>query len=215
MDKIEVKIRGCKDINSLGDFIRANNIKLILFGEYHGFPGQISILRKIVKNVGADFFLYEMLEEEKILNNKDTKIFLNKSNNTNFSFISTYGQLKPIIRLARDLSLPIIGCDLKNMGCKDKDWRKNKFSREEGKRLTHKRELKQVSIINKYVRKGIVFTLLGCYHLRKNSLVLPKLKSKKVIIIRPSFKWNEKFNHPGKIKGYRNPYIVSLLLNKS
>ena len=115
MYKIKVKIKGCKNINNLREFIRVNNIKIVLFGEYHGFLNQIQIQRKIIQNVQPDFFLYEMLEEKKILNEKDAKKFLSKLDNKDFSVISTYGQLKPIIRLARSFDLSIIGCDIKNI----------------------------------------------------------------------------------------------------
>ena len=127
MYEIKVKIRELKDINKLGDFMRSHNIKLILFGEYHGFINQIQIQRKIIKNVKPNFFLYEMLEEKKILNDETAKKFLDKPNNKDFSVISTYGQLKPIIKLARSFDLPLIGCDIKNMFCKDKDWMKKKL----------------------------------------------------------------------------------------
>ena len=101
------------------------------------------------------------------------------------------------------------------MCCKDKNWRKNKFSHEEVKRITKKRELQQAKIINKYVSKGLVFVLLGSHHLRKNSLVLSKLKTKKVIIIKPLFEWSERFNHPKKFKNSEISYVVKLINNSS
>jgi len=211
MYKIKVEIRGCKNIDNLGEFIKSNKIKLILFGEYHGFLSQIQVLRKIIQSAQPSFFLYEMLEEGKILNEKDTKKFLDKSDSINFSFISTYGDLKPIIKLARNFNLPIIGCDIKNMGCKDKDWRKKKFSNEEEKKITDKRELRQVKIINRYTSKGLVFGLLGDYHLRKNSLVLSKLRDKKAVIVKPLFKWKERFNHPGGFNDSEISYIIKML----
>ena len=78
MYKINIKIRGCKSIRDWGEFIRVHNIKLVLFGEHHGFLNQIQVQRKIIQNVRPDFFLYEMLEEEKILNDKNAKKFLSK-----------------------------------------------------------------------------------------------------------------------------------------
>lgn len=209
MYKIKVEIKGCKNIDALRELIRANNIKLVLFGEYHGFIKQIHVQRKIIQSVRPDFFLYEMLEEDKILNIKDAKKFLSKSDSKDFSVISTYGQLKPIVRLARSFDLSIIGCDIKNMGV-NKDWRKKKFSHEEAKRITNNRELRQAKIINQYSSKGLVFALLGKYHLRKNSLVLSKLKVKRVVIIKPSFKWEERLNYLKKFKDTEISYIVEL-----
>jgi len=81
MYKIKVKIKGCKNIDSLKEVIRVHNIKLVLFGEYHGFINQIQVQRKIIQNVQPDFFLYEMLEKDRILNDKDAKKFLSKPDN--------------------------------------------------------------------------------------------------------------------------------------
>ena len=83
MYEIKVKIRGCKNIDSLGEFIRVHNIKLVLFGEYHGLINQIHVQRRIIETVKPDFFLYEMLEQEQILNDKDAERFLNKPDNKN------------------------------------------------------------------------------------------------------------------------------------
>jgi len=211
MYKIKVKIKGLKDINELGNFMKTNNIRLILFGEYHEFINQIQIQKKIIKNIKPDFFLYEMLEEKKILNDKDAKKFLNNPDDKDFSVISTYGELKPVIKLARSFDLPIIGCDIKNMGCKDKNWVEKKFTLEEGKVITKNRELKQSKVINEYVSKGIVFALLGDYHIRRGSLILPKLKEKKIIIVKPSFKWVERFSHAKKFDNSEISYVIKLI----
>ncbi len=191
MYTIKVKIRGCKNINSLREFIRSHNIKLILFAETHGDLNELPIQRKIIQNTKPDFFLYEMLEEEEILSGKEAKQFINEPDNKDFSFISTYGQLKPTIKLARSFDLPIIGCDIKNMCCKDKNWINEKFPKGHWKKVTKKRELRQIKVINKYISKGLVFASLGAYHLRKDNLVLSKLRSKKVIVVKPLFNGKE------------------------
>lgn len=210
MYKITVKIRGLEDIKKIKDFIRDNNIKLVLFGEYHGFIGQSKLQKEILKDVKPDFFLYELLEEKKILNNKEAKIFLETPNNKNFSVVSTYGQLKPIIKLARCFSLPIIGCDLKNIGVTD-GWRKKIISNEDARRVTNKRELQQSKIINRYASKGLVFALLGEYHLRRSSLLLSKLKSKKIIVVKPLFRWKKRFNHLKKFNKSEVSYLIKLI----
>ena len=172
MYKIEVKIKGCKNFEELADFIRSKNIRLILFAETHGFLNEIPIQKKIIQSANPDFFLYEMLEESKILNIEDAQRFLSKPDNKDFSVISTYKELKPTIRLAKSFNLPIIGCDIKNMCQKDKSWLKKKFSREEVKALIKKRELRQSKIINQYTSKGMVFASLGAYHLRRGSITI-------------------------------------------
>ncbi len=211
MYKIKVKIRGLKDINEIGNFIRNHNIKLVLFGEYHGFINQIQIQREIIRNMKPDFFLYELLEEKKILNSKDAKKFLDSPNDKDFSVISTYGELKPIIKLARSFHLPVIGCDIRNMSLRNKKWKGKKFSPEESRKITKKRELRQSKVINEYTSKGLVFMLLGDYHTKRNSLVLSKLKERKFILIKPLFKWAEKFNYGRKFNNSEISYIVKLI----
>ncbi len=181
MYKIKLKIKGCKTLKNLKKFIELNKINLVLFGEYHGFTGQLQIQEKIIQSICPKFFLYEMLEDKEILNNKDAKKFLDKPNKENFSVVSDYGDLKPIIKLARKFNLPIIGCDIKNMGV-GKDWKRKKFSREESNKITKKRELQQAKVINEYANKGLVFGLVGEHHLRKNSFLLDKLKAKKYLL---------------------------------
>ena len=210
MYKIKLKIGGCNGLNNLKEFIGKNNIKLVLFGEYHGFLKQIRVQNRILNEVAPNFFLYEMLENRNILNDGDAKLFFSKPSNKDFSFISKYGDLKPMIRLVRNLNLPLIGCDIKNMGAKSKDWRKSKFSSKKAEELTKKRELQQAKVINHFSSKGLVFALLGDYHLRRNSLVLSKLKLKNAILIRPSFKWGDDFNDLKNIKGKNISYLVKL-----
>ncbi len=209
MYKVELKIKRCKSINELGEFIRDNNIKLVLFGEYHGFVKQIQVQRKILEKTLPKFFLYEMLEENIILNDNGAQKFLSKPNNKDFSSVSTYGQLKPIINLARSFNLSIIGCDIKNMGV-GKNWRENRFSDKEARNVTRKRELRQAQIINGYASKGLVFALLGDYHLRKSSLIFSKLRAKKAILVKPSFKWKDRLNNAKNFNESEISYIVKL-----
>jgi len=209
MYNIKLKIRGCKRIGDLGKFIKANNIKLVLFGEYHGFVNQDKVQSKIINAVKPDFFLYELLEEDKIFNDKEAGSFLKRPNRDSFSVVSTYGDLKPIVRLARNFNLPIIGCDIKNMGVR-LNWKKKKFSNEEKIKITKRREYRQFSVLNKYSSRGLVFGLFGVSHLRRRGLILSKLKGKG-IVINPLFKWNERFNNSKRFKDSEISYVVKLI----
>jgi hypothetical protein len=196
MYKIKMNVKGCKDITELKDFIRRNNINLILFAETHGYLKEILVQREVIKHVKPDFYLYEMLEESKISNDKDAKKLLDKSDREEFSFISTYGDLKPTIKLARSFNLPIVGCDIKNMCVKTKNWINEKYSKNYWNTITKKRETGQAKVINRYVKRGLVFASLGAYHLRKDSIVLKGLKQRKFIIVHPLFEGKEKFLIP-------------------
>src|SRR3989338_300361 len=218
MYRLNIKIKELHNLRELTNFIRNQKIKLVLFGEYHGFVNQIDVQKAIIKKVKPYFFLYEMLEEKKILNDREANKFLSTPDKDDFSVVSNYSQLKPIIRLCRRFGLPIIGCDIKNMCIKDKNWSKMShkeriatFSNEEGERMENKRELRQAKVINEYTSKGLVFAVLGTYHARRNSLVLSKLREKQAIVIRPAFKWKERFNHKEKFKDSEISYIVKLI----
>lgn len=214
MYKINVNIRGCKDIKRLADFIRVHNVRLILFAETHGFLKELPIQKEIMKRTNPDFFLYEMLEESKILNAEDAKHFLDKPDKEDFSFISNYGDLKPTIILARSFDLPIIGCDIKNMCCTSKNWINEKFPKGHWKKVTQKRELRQSNVINQYTRKGLVFASLGAYHLRKGSTTIKHLKDKRFIVVHPLFDGKEKFLIPRDQEKLRISFGVKLINRK-
>jgi|SRR3989344_1583552 len=218
MYRLNIKIKELHNLRELTNFIRNQKIKLVLFGEYHGFVNQIDVQKAIIKKVKPYFFLYEMLEEKKILNDREANKFLSTPDKDDFSVVSNYSQLKPIIRLCRRFGLPIIGCDIKNMCIKNKNWSKMShkeriatFSDEEAEIITRKRELRQAKVINEYTSKDLTFVLLGNYHLRKNSGLWRKLKQKKVIVIRPEFKWKEKFNDKNKFKDSEVSYNIKYI----
>ncbi len=210
MYKIQVGIKGVKSINDLRKFIKDHRIITVLFGEYHGFINQIEVQKRVIRAVKPDFFLYEMLERRNILNDKKAKEFLSKPDDKDFSVVSKYGQLKPIVKVARSFGLPIIGCDLKNMGV-NKDWRNKKYSNEETNKITKKRELQQAKIINQYSSKGLVFALLGNHHIRKNSALWSKLNEKEVIVIMPGFKWEKRLENKNKFKDSEISYIMKVI----
>lgn len=211
MYKIRVNIKNCKDIKELSDFIERNNIKLILFAETHGYLKEISIQSKIIHNSKPRYFLYEMLEESRILNNEDAKKFLDKKNNGDFSFISSYTDLIPTIRLARKFNLPLIGCDIKNMCCKSKNWINERYPKAYWSKITKKREMQQAKIINHYTPKGLVFVSLGAYHLRKNSITLRKLNEKKFLIVYPLFDGKKNFLIPHDQRRFNVSFSVKLM----
>jgi len=211
MYKIRVNIRGCKKIEELAEFVRSNNIRLILFAETHGFLNETQIQKKIIQSVNPDFFLYEMLEESKILSAQDVKKLLNKPDKKDFSFISTYGDLKPTIRLARSFDLPIIGCDIKDMCVKTKNWINEKYSKDYWSKVIKKREKRQAKIINQYVKRGLVFVSVGAYHLRKESMVIKDLNENKFIIIFPLFNGKEKFIIPRNQEKQRVSFGIKLM----
>lgn len=214
MYPIKVEIKHCKSIHELRDFMRLNNIRLVLFAETHGFLKETQIQKKIIESINPDFFLYEMLEESQILNDQEAHAFLDRPNKEDFSFISTYGDLKPTIKLARSFKLPIIGCDIKNMCCDSKNWMNESFPRGHWGKVTKTREARQSKIINQYSQKGLVFATLGAYHLRKGSYVIKNLDEKKFILVNPLFNGGEKFLIPRDQKKLKVSFKVRLFIKK-
>lgn len=211
MYKIKSIIKDCKDIDGLRDFIRKKEIKLILFAETHGYLDEVPVQEKIVKLTKPNFFLYEMLEESKILNSKDAQKFLKHDNEESFSFISKYGELKPNVKLARKYKLPLIGCDIKNMCVRSGDWITKKFSQKEAQHIRETRETKQSKVINEYTKRGLVFASLGAYHLRRTSITTKNLKEKRFVVIYPIINGKPAFVTKSDPKNPRVRYEIKLV----
>lgn len=160
-----------------------NKIRLIIFGETHGFLDDFSVQEEIIKIFNPNIFLYERLEEETLSSDKEKQNFLNQEEDKDFSVISTFGDLKKTILLATKYNLPIKGNDLKNMGRENKDFlKKIELTKEEEnleEEILFKREKRQVQgILDSLKNKEKTFVSVGAYHLRKDA---PLLKVKNAI----------------------------------
>jgi len=184
-------------LQKLNEYIKENEIKLVLFAETHGFLDETPIQKEILDNTKFDAVLYELLEDKELLSEEDFKRFLSKEDEENFSIISKYKELKPTIILARENNLPIIGCDLKNTGRTDTSFRTKEFNDEELKedeRLMKRREEKQYQVIHRFLKKDKkIFATIGLYHLLPDSYLIKNLSKIKFIIVYPEFKSGEKF----------------------
>jgi hypothetical protein len=184
-------------IQELNRYIKENKIKLVLFAETHGFLDEMEIQKEVLDNVKFDIILYELLEDKKLISKEDFEKFLLNLDKKDFSIISKYGDLKPTIILARDHNLPIVGCDLKNTGRINVDFRTKEFTEKdikEEEELMKKREKKQYQTILKFLLEDKkIFASIGFYHLLPNSYLMKKLSKNKFIIIYPEFKSGEKF----------------------
>ena len=144
-----------KSIKTFGDRLKqilsGEDINLIIFGETHGFLEDGIIQKKVIEIFKPNLFVYEMLEESKLKTSDEQDLFLNEPDSKEFSVISTYGELKPTIRIARKYNIPIIGNDIKNMCRDNKDFlKRTELTKEEialEEKIISKRELKQASIL--------------------------------------------------------------------
>src|SRR3989338_6101312 len=193
MIDVKVKIDGT---NSLADLksVLLKKSKIILFGNSHGFFNDLELQEAILREINAEFYIYEMLEETNILSSEDYLKFLSRPDSEDFSIISKIEEIRPTILLAEKYNLKVIGCDIKDMGRENNEFlNKTEHCKEEEKEeenLLLKREAHQAKIIEDYSKKTdkTIFVSLGAYHLRKDSLVLKMLNSEDILVCYPSFK---------------------------
>ncbi len=182
MYPIKIELDKIKNLEELKDFIDSKKIKLILFGETHSLLNELPIQEEIIKNITFGFYLYELLEEEKIIDKNKAEEFLKKPDSEKFSIISTFGELKPIIKLASKFNISVIGCDIKNMLRKDRSFlEKTNLTQKEmenEEKIMEQRERKQFEVVNEYLSKSDepLFVSIGLYHIRKNSYLIKNLK---------------------------------------
>ncbi len=195
--ELKFNLQNVSNLSNLKNFINQNKIKLILFSETHGFLNEIPIQEKILEKINFKYFLYELFEDKKITSPKEFEKHLKNNDEDSFSIISNYGELKPTISLAKKFSMQLIGCDLKNTGRNNTNFRaKKNWSKEDLKKeeiLFKKRELKQKETIDKYLKKGKVFASIGTYHLRKKSYLMNSIRDYNFIIIYPKLKGGKIF----------------------
>jgi hypothetical protein len=181
-------------LKKIKDFHYREGARLVLFGEAHGMLQETKIQEKILEIFPCDVFMYEMLEDKFLITKKEQEDFLSKQDQEDFSIISKNQELKPTILLAKKFNLPLIGCDLKNMGRKDTNFQ-DENSKEE-QELMRGRELIQFQRIKQEMDKGKrVFASVGIYHILPRSKLIKNLKKEKVLIVYPIFKSGEIFGY--------------------
>lgn len=172
-----------KNADEFVDNIRKQNVKIIFFGETHGILPEEEIIELLIKHTNPEILLYELLEEEKLFDKTSQEKFLLKPDELDFSIISKYEELKPIVNLAKKYSKPIIGCDIKNMCRQNKDFLKN-YDEQEELKIMKEREEKQREIVESTLKdNNLILVIVGAYHLRKESALLDKLNFNNTIIM--------------------------------
>ncbi len=177
-----------------------SKLRIIFFGETHGFvKNEAKYIEKAIKKLKPQAILYELLEDKKLDNIEKINSFLKKSDKKKFSLISLNSELKKIIKLGKKYKLPIIGCDLKNMGRKkpipiNQRLTEKQINNEE--KILKRREKHQIKIIRKALSKyELLFIIVGAYHLRENSPL--RRITKDSLIILPKYNEKEIFSPEG------------------
>lgn len=180
--ELNIHIERCKTLEDVSRLMRLNKVDIVFFAETHGMLDELKIQDKIISVLKPTCYLYELLEEERIISDKDFIEFLKKKNSERFSIISSFGELKQTVQLARKYNLHVIGCDIRNMCRKKKDFLKETNAEEE--KIMLKREERQNKVIEEASGKygSPIFVSIGAFHLRKDSLVLRKVKHRYVLV---------------------------------
>jgi hypothetical protein len=198
MIKLRIQIPGVASIRKLKTFLNKNKISLFVFGETHGFLNDLELQERIIKSILPGIYIYEMLEDNSITSEIEFRDFISKEDSSQFSIISSFGELKPAIKMAWRNNLKIFGCDLRNMGRADNSFLKTKeLTEQEEKReleLLKKREEYQSKKISELiVNKQLSFVSLGAYHLRKDSEIWNLLKKFNPVICYPTLNGKQEF----------------------
>jgi len=208
-----------KTLENIQDYLIKKEIRLIIFGETHGFFNDLELQDRIIQIAKPKYYLYEMLENKTILSKEDYRDILSNDDKAKFSIISTFGEIKPAIKMARDNNLKIIGCDIANMGRLNDDFLKKtdltKQEEQEEYLLMNKREKFQAQKIIEILEKneGILFISLGAYHLRKESIIWGILSHFNPIVCYPTLNGKQEFGPVEDMKEEDVLYILDSCKN--
>jgi len=159
----------------------------IFIGSTHSFVDDFSKQEEIIKSVKPEFVLSEELEDLKLDAEDKFKEILEKKF---ISDMTSFDEVEKLIKFCFDKKINLIGIDFHNFGF-DQDLKKKIKNREEltkGEeeklnKIVEEREKLHLSKILDYKSKTKLplVIILGCWHLRENSLLRRKLKKYKVI----------------------------------
>ncbi len=163
------------------------NFSFIFIGSTHSFLDDFSKQKEIISLVNPEFVLNEELENWELDTEDKFKEILKKRH---ISEMTTFDEFKDLISFCFNKKINLIGIDFHNFGFKVNLQRKiknqEKLTHEEEKeinRLNKLREKHHLSKILEYKEKTTkpLVIILGCWHLRTNSLLRKKLKNYKII----------------------------------
>ncbi len=163
------------------------NHTFIFIGSTHSFLDDFSKQEEIIKLVGPEFVLSEELENLNLDTEDKFKEILEKKF---ISDMTSFDEVKRLIIFCSENKIHLIGIDFQNFGfdktLKYKIKNQKELTKEEEEfieRITKKREEHHLSKISEYKEKTTkpLVIILGCWHLRKDSLLRRRLKDYKII----------------------------------
>ena len=163
------------------------NFSFIFIGSTHSFVDDFLKQEEIIELVKPKFVLNEELENLKLDTEDKFKEILEKKF---ISDMTSFDEVKKIIKLCFEKKINLIGIDFHNFGF-DKNLQKKiknqeeltKGEEERLNKIVEEREKHHLSKILEYKSKTKrpIIIILGCWHLRKDSLLRKRLKNYKII----------------------------------
>ncbi|MEK6895934.1 MAG: hypothetical protein AABX12_00540 [Nanoarchaeota archaeon] len=163
------------------------DLSFIFIGSTHSFLDDFSKQKEIISIINPEFVLSEELEDLKLERADQFKEILEKKF---ISDMTSFGEVEKLIKLCFEKKIKLIGIDFHNFGFDENLQRKIKNQKELTKeeeeklnKLVEKREKYHLSKILEYKSKTKlpIIIILGCWHLRKDSLLRKRLKNYKII----------------------------------
>jgi len=163
------------------------SFSFIFIGSAHSFVDDFLKQEEIIELVKPKFVLNEELENLKLDTEDKFKEILEKKF---ISDMTSFDEVKKIIKLCFEKKINLIGIDFHNFGF-DKNLQKKiknqeeltKGEEERLNKIVEEREKHHLSKILEYKSKTKrpIIIILGCWHLRKDSLLRKRLKNYKII----------------------------------
>ncbi|MEX0920909.1 MAG: hypothetical protein WDZ62_01470 [Candidatus Pacearchaeota archaeon] len=163
------------------------NFSFILIGSTHFFLDDFSKQEEVTNSVKPEFVLSEELEDLKLDAEDEFKEILEKRFISN---MTSFDEVEKLINLCFEKKINLIGIDFPNFGfgkiMQNKIKNKEELTKQEEEELNkiiEKREKYHLSKILEYKKKTKhpIVVILGCWHLRKDSLLRKRLKNYKII----------------------------------
>jgi hypothetical protein len=163
------------------------NLSFIFIGSTHSFLDDFSKQEEIIKSLNPEFVLSEELEDLELDSEEKFKKILEKKFISN---MTPFNEVEKLVKLCFEKKISLIGIDFHNFGF-DKNLQKKiknqeELTKEEEEilnKIIEKRERHHLSEILEYkskTKKPLII-ILGCWYLRKDSLLRKKLKNYKII----------------------------------
>ena len=164
------------------------NYPFILIGSTHGFIDDFLKQKEVIELIKPEFVLCEELEDLALDSGEKFEELFQKRKISN---MTSFDEVEKLIKFCSDKNIKLIGIDFHNLRfdnyLQEKIKNQEKLTKEEEEKLDKIIELREKRHLDKileYKKKtsSPIIVILGCWHLREESLLRKKLKNYKLIL---------------------------------